>query len=184
VHHGRDGFGRGLFRGARRVALRPASEAPARASVAGRRDHRLFRLGQDDPAPVLQTFATHRAFDCELHLRALICVVDEANFERMQEARKQVALAEYRGPGGRALRPACRPPACRTRRLDRRRRPAVASALCHSRSRTANRWCSSSPQSPPSPQPAPSRLGYVGAAPVGFLYTSQRRRRSRSQSRR
>jgi G3E family GTPase len=76
------------------MALRPASEVPVRVSAAGRRDHRLFRLRQDDPAPVLQTFATHRALGCELHLRALICVVDEANFERMPEGQK----AGWRSP--------------------------------------------------------------------------------------
>jgi hypothetical protein len=42
----------------------------------------------------LQTFATHRALGCELHLQALICVVDEANFERMPEGQK----AGWRSP--------------------------------------------------------------------------------------
>jgi G3E family GTPase len=54
--------------------------------------------GLADPGPVLQTFATDRALGREFHLQALICVVDaiagEANFERMPEARKQVALAD------------------------------------------------------------------------------------------
>src|SRR5271168_488788 len=54
--------------------------------------------GLADPGPVLQTFATDRALGREFHLQALICVVDavngEANFKRMPEARKQVALAD------------------------------------------------------------------------------------------
>jgi G3E family GTPase len=54
--------------------------------------------GLADPGPVLQTFATDRALGREFHLQALVCVVDavagEANFERMPEARKQVALAD------------------------------------------------------------------------------------------
>src|SRR5215471_5444883 len=54
--------------------------------------------GLADPGPVLQTFATDRALGREFHLQALICVVDAvagaANFERMPEARKQVALAD------------------------------------------------------------------------------------------
>ena len=54
--------------------------------------------GLADPGPVLQTFATDRALGREFHLQALICVVDavagETNFERMPEARKQVALAD------------------------------------------------------------------------------------------
>src|SRR5215831_13311617 len=54
--------------------------------------------GLADPGPVLQTFATDRALGREFHLQALICVVDavagETNFERMLEARKQVALAD------------------------------------------------------------------------------------------
>ena len=54
--------------------------------------------GLADPGPVLQTFATDRALGREFHLQALVCVVDavagEANFARMPEARKQVALAD------------------------------------------------------------------------------------------
>jgi len=54
--------------------------------------------GLADPGPVLQTFATDRALGREFHLQALICVVDAVigatNFERMPEARKQVALAD------------------------------------------------------------------------------------------
>ena len=54
--------------------------------------------GLADPGPVLQTFATDRALGREFHLQALICVVDAvagaSNFERMPEARKQVALAD------------------------------------------------------------------------------------------
>ena len=54
--------------------------------------------GLADPGPVLQTFATDRALGREFHLQALVCVVDavagETNFERMPEARKQVALAD------------------------------------------------------------------------------------------
>src|SRR6516164_621595 len=54
--------------------------------------------GLADPGPVLQTFATDRALGREFHLQALICIVDavagEANFARMSEARKQVALAD------------------------------------------------------------------------------------------
>ena len=54
--------------------------------------------GLADPGPVLQTFATDRALGREFHLQGLICVVDavagETNFERMSEARKQVALAD------------------------------------------------------------------------------------------
>src|SRR6201981_3635144 len=51
--------------------------------------------GLADPGPVLQTFATDRALGREFHLQALVCVVDavagENHFERMPEARKQVA---------------------------------------------------------------------------------------------
>jgi G3E family GTPase len=58
----------------------------------------LETSGLADPGPVLQTFATDRALGREFHLQALICVVDavagETNFERMPEARKQVALAD------------------------------------------------------------------------------------------
>src|SRR5262249_6821892 len=54
--------------------------------------------GLADPGPVLQTFANDRALGREFHLQALICAVDavagETNFERMPEARKQVALAD------------------------------------------------------------------------------------------
>ena len=54
--------------------------------------------GLADPGPVLQTFATDRALGREYHLQALVCVIDavagEANFARMPEARKQVALAD------------------------------------------------------------------------------------------
>ena len=54
--------------------------------------------GLADPGPILQTFATDRALGREFHLQALVCVVDavagETNFERMPEARKQVALAD------------------------------------------------------------------------------------------
>jgi G3E family GTPase len=54
--------------------------------------------GVADPGPVLQTFANDRALGREFHLQALITVVDavngEGNFERMPEAKKQVALAD------------------------------------------------------------------------------------------
>src|SRR5215813_10561187 len=54
--------------------------------------------GLADPGPVLQTFATDRGLGREFHLQALVTVVDavngKTNFDRMHEARKQVALAD------------------------------------------------------------------------------------------
>src|ERR1700730_246547 len=54
--------------------------------------------GLADPGPVLQTFATDRALGREVHLQALICVVDAgtgmANLEQMTDARRQAALAD------------------------------------------------------------------------------------------
>src|SRR5579859_4326904 len=54
--------------------------------------------GLADPAPILQTFSTDRALGGEFHLQAMVAVVDAlngaANLERMEEARRQVAVAD------------------------------------------------------------------------------------------
>ena len=54
--------------------------------------------GLADPAPILQTFATDRALGGEFHLQAMVTVVDAVagarNLERMDEARRQVAVAD------------------------------------------------------------------------------------------
>ena len=54
--------------------------------------------GLADPAPILQTFAADRALAGEFHLQAMVTVVDAPNgarnLERMEEARRQVAVAD------------------------------------------------------------------------------------------
>ena len=54
--------------------------------------------GLADPAPILQTFATDRALGGEFHLQAMVAVVDAVNgagnLERMEEARRQAAVAD------------------------------------------------------------------------------------------
>jgi G3E family GTPase len=54
--------------------------------------------GLADPAPILQTFATDRALGGEFHLQAMVTVVDAVggarNLERMEEARRQVVVAD------------------------------------------------------------------------------------------
>ncbi|HEV2301037.1 MAG TPA: GTP-binding protein [Stellaceae bacterium] len=54
--------------------------------------------GLADPAPILQTFATDRALGGEFHLQAMVAVVDAVNgarnLDRMEEARRQVAVAD------------------------------------------------------------------------------------------
>jgi G3E family GTPase len=54
--------------------------------------------GLADPAPILASFATDRALGGEFHLQAMVAVVDAVNgarnLERMEEARRQVAVAD------------------------------------------------------------------------------------------